>query len=199
MAAAPAGSMAGLGWLMAAGALTDAYNIRQQGKIQKTRIERENLYRRFNQWAADRQAGLIVAASQRVAAEELRQADLVSSRALAVAAASGAGAVDPTVVALLARNRGEGHYRASVALYEGEERARATRIQGAGAGELDTEGVMAGANAAAFGRIAREGLSLYARYGLGGPDADTGGSASKLDWRSTGDFGGPAADDSSIA
>lgn len=191
-------SMAALGWMQAASAFVDAYNIRQQGKVQKTRLERENLYRRFNQWAADRQAGLVVAASQRQSAEELRQADLVASRALAVAAASGGGASDPTVVAVLARTRGEGVYRANLALYEGAERARAIRIQGAGA-DIDTSGVMAGANAAAFGRIAREGLSLYARYGLGGPDSAPDSGGGDLDWSSTGDFGGPADSGSAVA
>lgn len=183
-------AVAGLAWLQAAQGFTDAYNIRQQGKIAKTRLERQQVYQAFNEWAADRQAGLVVAASQRQAGEERRQADLAASRALAVAAASGGGVSDPTVVNILANTRGEGAYRAQVALYEGEERSRAIRIAGAGAQDFDDgDSIMAGATAAAAGRLARTGLSLYARYGMGGPGA-TPSAGSNLDWNSTGDFGG---------
>jgi hypothetical protein len=175
--------MGAMGWLQAAQSFTDAYNTHQQGKIAKTRLERERLYSEFRQWAAERQAGIVVAASQRTAAEELRQADLVASRALAVAAASGGGVSDPTVVDILARTRGEGVYRANVALYEGEERSRAIRISGAGGVEFNTDrSVMAGYNAAAAGKLARTGLSLYAKYGMNGPGAQpqTGSGDSSL-------------------
>ena len=180
-----------LGWMMAASAFTDAYSLRQQGHIQRTRLERERLFNEFRQWAAERSAGVVVAASQRQANEELRQADLVASRALAVAAASGGGVSDPTVVDILARTRGEGVYRASQALYEGEERSRSIRISAKGGGDYSTD-PMPGYNAAAFGRLAQTGLSLYARYGMNGPGGapQTGGTTGKLDWQSTGDFGG---------
>lgn len=189
-------SMAAMGWMQAAQSFTDAYNMRQQGKIAKTRLERERLFSEFQQWAADRQASIVVAASQRNAAEEIRQADLVASRALAVAAASGGGVSDPTVVDILARTRGEGVYRANVALFEGEERSRAIRISGAGGGDYNTGNVMAGYNAAAAGKIARTGLSLYARYGMNGPGTEpaVSGGSGKLDWQSTGDFSGDSMD-----
>ena len=77
----------------------------------------------------DVQAGAERAMSQRDAFEQRRQARLLSSRGLAVAAASGAGADDPTVVNALADIEGEGEYRALTALYNGEEQARADESQ----------------------------------------------------------------------
>lgn len=69
-------------------------------------------------------AGLERAMSQREAMEERRQARLLNSRALAVAAASGGGTDDPTVVNLMADIEGEGEYRALSSLYSGETSAR---------------------------------------------------------------------------
>jgi len=190
-AASGAGGMSGIGWMMAANALFDAFNTREQGKIAKTKLERDRIYQDFQDWASERQAGVVVAASQRTAMEERRQANLAASRALAVAASSGGGVSDPTMVDILSRIRGEGGLRASVALYEGEERARQIRLSGAGAQDLRSGSeIMAGYNAAAAGKIAREGLSLYAKYGMGGPKTTSPGVTGdrRLEWNDTGDF-----------
>lgn len=69
-------------------------------------------------------AGTAQAASQRQAFDIDRQTQFITSRALAVAAASGGGASDPTVVRLIARDAGEGAYQRSLALYGGKDRAR---------------------------------------------------------------------------
>lgn len=69
-------------------------------------------------------AGQERAAAQRSAMEQRRQARLVQSRQQAVAAASGAGATDPTVVDLMTDTNAEGEYRALSELYTGEQRAR---------------------------------------------------------------------------
>lgn len=71
----------------------------------------------------DRKAGSTRATSQRSANEELRQSRLVGSRALALAAASGAGASDPTVMNLIASIAGEGQYRSLTELYNGNTEA----------------------------------------------------------------------------
>ena len=126
-------------------------------------------------------AGQEVAASQRAALEERRQANLVASRQLALAAASGAGASDPTVVQMIARTAREGSYRASVALYGGEERARQLRMAAAGkdyegASALEGAEVQASAyKTAGVGELLKGGGSLFAKYGFGGPAA--GGNA----------------------
>jgi hypothetical protein len=77
----------------------------------------------------DIKAGQERASAQRDAMEQQRQARLVSSRALAVAAASGAGADDPTVVNIMANIAGEGEYRALTSLYSGETDARALEAE----------------------------------------------------------------------
>lgn len=67
-------------------------------------------------------AGQERAVSQRDAIEQRRQGRLASSRALAVAAASGGGVDDPTVVNAIANLDGESEYRALTAMYEGDTR-----------------------------------------------------------------------------
>ncbi len=174
---ASGGGMSGAGWLYAAGAVSDAISLYYQGQMAETQARRAEVYRKFNEWNAEREAGLAIAASQRTALEERRQADLVASRGLAVAAASGGGVSDPTVINTLARTKGEGYYRASVALYEGNAKARALRV--AGAGGIDTTGLHApGYNAAATGRLAYAGASLYAKYGMNGPGTQSDRGAS---------------------
>ncbi len=64
------------------------------------------------------------AVGTREAAEEARNAKLAYSRALAVAAASGAGVDDPTVVKLFADLQAEGDYRVLSRLYTAEEEAQ---------------------------------------------------------------------------
>lgn len=77
-------------------------------------------------------------ASMRKASDETLRANYANSLALARAAASGAGASDPTVMAVLARTAGEGAYRSSLAMYEGEAQARLDRVR---ANALRYEGV----------------------------------------------------------
>lgn len=77
----------------------------------------------------ERQAGQTRASSQRSAIEERRKAELLSSRGLAVAAASGGGADDPTVVNLLADIDAQGEYNALSQLYSGNEEALGQEAQ----------------------------------------------------------------------
>ena len=66
------------------------------------------------------------------AADQTMRSQLVISDALAKAAASGAGASDPTVMSIIARTAGEGAYRAQMAMYEGEAQARLDTLRAAG-------------------------------------------------------------------
>jgi hypothetical protein len=66
---------------------------------------------------------------QHAAVEERRQARFAQSRALAVAAASGAGASDPTVMNTIGDLEAEGEYRALTSLFNGEQRARSQTMQ----------------------------------------------------------------------
>lgn len=130
------------------------------------------------------EAGTSTAVSQRAALEQERQSRLVQSRTLAVAAASGGGVSDPTVVNMLARTAGEGTYRANVALYGGEERARLLRMQAAAA---DYEGAAAIAGGEAKAQAYEtQGMSslfsgasnLFTKYNAGGFGAGTIGGGS---------------------
>lgn len=77
------------------------------------------------------------ASSQRDAEAKRRESRLLQSRQQALAASSGAGAADPTIVRLMTDTAGQGEYNAQTALYTGEQQkiglfdaAKATRMSG---------------------------------------------------------------------
>lgn len=117
------------------------------------------------------EAGQTEAAAQRAALAQQKVASLVESRAKAVAAASGAGATDPSVINIISRISAEGALRSLTATYEGEERARKLRISGelaAHYGVQQGEGYDAVAQAAGIktaASAASGAASLYAKYG----------------------------------
>lgn len=135
--------------------------------------------KRFEAVQLRQNAGQEVAAAQRQGMEEQRQARLVQSRQLALAAASGAGASDSTVVQMIARTEKEGSYRAAVALYGGAERARAMRMAAAGR-EYEAEGAIEAGESQAgayesqgLSMLLKGGSSLFSKYGFGGPKGDS--------------------------
>lgn len=128
-------------------------------------------------------AGQQIAASQRDRDEVVRQNKLMQSRALALAAASGAGATDPTVVNIISHQAGAGAYQAAVSLYKGEEAARAMRMSAAAKDYdaslaiADGETRAAAYNRAAIGSLFKGAGSLFEKYGYDKPKkADAGGS-----------------------
>lgn len=82
---------------------------------EQARIEAAQLRRQ-----ATNQRGI----SQREASEARRRGELATSRARAVAGASGAGADDPTVTNVIGDIEGRGEYNALTALYNGDFTAR---------------------------------------------------------------------------
>jgi len=183
MANGTAAGMSSLGWLSAASTLLQVWGNLEQGRMARIQGERARYAAEFAAWQAERAGGIAIAISQRQALEEERQATLVASRALAVAAASGAGVSDPTIVRIIANARGEGAYRANVALYEGEARARELKFEAItgriGGWEAQAEGAQRqqAYGLAGLGALARGGASLYAKYGMKGPGTTpTGGS-----------------------
>lgn len=64
------------------------------------------------------------AASQRDADQKRREATLVQSRQQALAAASGGGASDPTIVRLMTQTAGQGELNAQTELYKGDQQKR---------------------------------------------------------------------------
>lgn len=103
-----------------------ANQARQEGEQRKEAAE-------YQARQLEQNAGQAQAAAQRAAAERRREAQLAQSRALAVAAASGGGASDPTVVDIISDLNAEGTYRSMLELYEGDDRARLLRQQAASA------------------------------------------------------------------
>ena len=67
--------------------------------------------------------------AQRAAINDEERAKLVASRALAVAAASGGGASDPTVVNLIAKIASEGAYRKAADLYRGASEEQSAKYK----------------------------------------------------------------------
>ena len=128
-------------------------------------------------------AGQQIAAGQQAAFEQERQARLVASRQVALAAASGAGASDSTVVSMIARTAKEGSYRAAVALYQGQDAARQMRMAAAGKDYEAGTALTAGEEQARAYKTAgtqsllKGGASLFSKYGMGGFFGKAGDSA----------------------
>lgn len=135
------------------------------------------------------------AASQRTAFDIDRQTQFITSRALAVAASSGGGASDPTVVNIIARDAGEGAYQKQLALYGGADKAR---LDQSSADAKDYEGKTTERNSLEVGaagyvggatsllKSQAKGASLLQRFGGGAPavggNDDSMGGGSGLSW-----------------
>lgn len=151
--------------LLAAGAQALGGIIGAYGTIQKGKLGRK--LGRLQKKEYTRAAKQEVAVSQRAALEEQRQAELLASRAIAVAAAGGGGADDPTVTKIIADIKGEGAYRAALQMYEGEEKAKKLRFQGAAA-EFEGEAGYKAAKTEAISSLLGTGASMYSTYKMGG-------------------------------
>lgn len=124
------------------------------------------------------QANASQATAERDAYGIQRQTDMVTSRALAVAAASGGGASDPTVVNIIARDAAQGAYQKAAALYQGQDRARYLNTQASAqiyqgkAERLNSMEVGAAQGVGGVASILRSqerGASLYSRFAGNGP------------------------------
>lgn len=127
----------------------------------------------------------------RSAQDNTLSAEMVNSTAIARAAASGAGASDPTVMNVIARTAGAGAYRAAVSMYEGEAQARLDTMKGQALRYAGATGVSDAATAANYAGIgaastvlsgAAKSMGMFGKYGSGpiGPIA-TGKSPGWLD------------------
>lgn len=108
---------------------------------------------------------------QQAAIEQERQGRVAMSRALAVAAASGGGASDPTVMNIISRLAGESHLRAMTALYEGDDQARNMRnaaVMTRYSGEVAATQAKQAASASRFGAFTTAmtgAASMFEKYG----------------------------------
>lgn len=128
-------------------------------------------------------AGQDIASSQNQAAEIGRQEQLVQSRSLAVAAASGGGASDPTIINMMARNAGQGAYQQALALYGGSDKARTMNSQAeadvysGNMAEQRGAQIQSASDIGATTTLMKGASSLYSKYGGGGPSAPGYGMA----------------------
>lgn len=105
-----------------AGTLMSANAERDAGKS-------EAMARQMEARALERKAAEDRAAAQREAIRRSKESELANSRAQALAAASGGGATDKTVLDLMAGAAEEGEYQTQAAIYEGESRGRGLESQ----------------------------------------------------------------------
>ena len=141
----------------------------QEASEKAAKAVREEAARRAK--IAEGQAKTVTAVGQREAADERLKAELMASRAIAVAGASGGDVSSPGVTNLIADISGRGAYNAQTALYNSEESARQLR-EGATAsiisGNTQASGIRDQANAqllSGLGNMAITGASMYDRYG----------------------------------
>ena len=136
-------------------------------------------------------AGTAQAIGQREAAEEMRQAKLVQSRIMAVAAASGGGASDPSVMNMISSQAGEGAYRAALAIYRGDDKARDLNMA-AMAKRYEGEAAKSAGKTRAIGTLIGTASTLFSKYGQAAPVESAAESAidpyPELDAWGTGEF-----------
>lgn len=123
---AQAGSLIGVAGLalQAGGGIASENAAKKAASARKAAAE-------FEAQQLEQNAGQSMAVAQRQAFETGRTGEYTKSRALALAAASGGGASDPTVINTIANLASETAYRKSIDLYQGEERARQLNLSAA--------------------------------------------------------------------
>lgn len=161
------------------GTLLSASSQRSQAKAASSQAEAQaDAAKKSAEYSAvqyDYNAGQQRATSQREAEAQRHSAKLLASRALAVAAASGGGATDPTVTNIIGDIISQGAYRAALAMYEGEEEAkqseyaaktlRATGQYTAAARNAESKSISRASNLSTFGTILSGGASFASKYG----------------------------------
>lgn len=106
-------------------------------------------------------AGQTVAAGSADMASQIMQTKLLQSRAVAVAGASGAGALDPTVVNIVSQIANTGAYNTAMTNYNAQSRANALTNQAAAENYMGNQASQA-SKWAAGGNILSAGATLAA-------------------------------------
>lgn len=162
------------------GSVSQAKSQREYGAVSQAQAQQSALNERvaaeFEAKQADYLANQAIAVSHREAYEQRKNSALLASKALSIAAGSGASASDESVVRLISEIYAEGAYRSALAMYEGEESARSLKVQAAArrltgqskASALVAEGksVAKASNTAAFSTLLSGASSLFGQAGL---------------------------------
>jgi hypothetical protein len=117
--------------------------------------------------------GQSMASAERGALDQTKRADLVASTVQARAAASGAGASDPTVTGIISKIAEEGQYRSLLALNKGQV-ANAEAVNKANAVRAEGQNAMTAGRINAIGTVLKPEFgtnlqTLWNKYGAGGP------------------------------
>jgi hypothetical protein len=110
--------------LAAAGTIAAGQAQKDAGRAQQRAAEYQNMLKGAEADNLESKAGQERAVAQQQAMAEAQRGRMVGSRAQAITAASGAGALDPTVNDIMAGIDQESELRQRSALYTGEEKAR---------------------------------------------------------------------------
>lgn len=110
--------------LAVGGTLLSAYGQIQQGQAADAMGKANQQSAEFSAKQMEINAGQERASAQRKMLEEGRKKNMALSRAQAVAAASGGGTLDPSIVDIMGDLEAEGEYNKRAALFEGEQRAQ---------------------------------------------------------------------------
>ena len=151
------------------GSIMNFMGLKEQGAGVMEASQRKQVAANLQAEQLDINAGQAQSAAQRDARNVKLQTQLVMSRQMALAAASGAG-MGTTVPNLIARTAGEGQYQSAIALYAGDEKARSLhaqaaslRMQGA-MGVEDARSTKSAYNTAAGATLLKGAGSLFNNY-----------------------------------
>ena len=125
--------------------------------------KQQNDLAKFEALQMDQAADAERAVSQRQAQEERKRSKYLQSRATSLAAASGAGASDPTIENIVAGLDSEGEYRALTALYNGEQQAQGLEL-GSKVRRIEGKNARQSGRYRAGNTLMSSGSSLYDRY-----------------------------------
>lgn len=139
--------------LLAGGTALSALGQMQQGNQAARMAE-------YQAKLQERQALAHRAEASQEAAEDIREGELLASRAQAVGAASGGGVDD----ALLANLRSEANLNARMAIWDGEEKSKGA-LRDAGVSRFEGASRKKASRMAALGTIASSASSMYMKYG----------------------------------
>lgn len=127
----------------------------------KQQADAQEMVAKANQQQLEARAKEETAVSQRQALAERRKTELMMSRAMAVAAASGAGTSG--IEGILAGIAKEGEEQVQFRTYEGEEAAKGLRYRG----QLGVAEARERARSTLMGGVTSAATSLFGRYGAG--------------------------------
>jgi hypothetical protein len=157
-------------YLALAGTAFSGYQSIQQGKAAKAQANQLAAQRDLDAAEQLQQAKAAEAESQREAIDVKKKSKLLASRAMAVAAASGAGTDNVTVENLIGDINAEGEYQKLAALYSGDTDARLARyasassLRGARTARSEGSATRAAGYANAGSTVLTGASDWYSRY-----------------------------------